>query len=157
MKDYYKYGYNKPIAPPFPPKVFDDAIKESVKVTKLKDRLDVTIPVGLSDGDEPFSFTVREIDDYSVEFRDGGRALSELAKKVDLATLEKRINEYCKREGRLSIKGGREVVLKAWAQGRYGLMWDFYDFIYFCSTIANFDLYPTSYNMAEFGREDIDE
>ncbi len=157
MKNDFTLGYEKPIPPPMPSKVFDCAIKESVKITRLKDKLEISIPIGLTDNDEPFSFTVHELDSDCVEFRDGGKALKALSQRVDLSTFEKRINEYCEREGRLRVKGGREIVLKAVAQGPYGLMWDFYDFIYFCSTIANFDLFPTSYNMATYGKEDIDE
>ena len=154
MNNFY---YEKPITPePFASKVFDRNILESIKVVKLKDRLDITLPVGLGDSDEPFTFSCVELDSDYMEFRDGGRALKELSKRIDIKTMEPRIKEYCKQVGRLNLKGVREITYKVYPQGKYVLMWYFYEFIYFCSTIANFDLYPISYNMAEYGREDID-
>lgn len=152
---YFDKDRNPPL--PFSAKVFDSAILSSVTMAKIKDKVEITLPVGLSHDDEPFSFTCHEIDGDTLEFRDGGKTLKILSKKLDLSTFKNRITEYCKKTGRLCLKGERELSLKIYPQGKMSLLWDLYDFIHYCATVANFDLYPMSYDMAWFGKESGDE
>jgi hypothetical protein len=153
----YHYHFEKEAPPPLPAKVFDKNIVESVVTKRLKDRIEVTLPCGINDVDKSFTFTMHDVDYYTIEFRDGGKALQELAKRVDLTSFKKRLDEFCKREGRLSIRGGRELVLTCNVQNRHLMLWHFYDFYSYCALVANFDLYPLSQNMAWYGKEDLDE
>lgn len=153
----YYNPFEKQAPPPLSPEVFDRNVMESVKTKRLKDRIEITLPCGINEKDKEFTFTMYDIDNYTVEFRDGGKALEELSKRVEVEKFQKRLKEFSKREGRLSIKGGRELVLTCHVQSVSLLLWDFYDFYSYCALVANFDLYPLSQNMAWYGREDLDE
>ena len=146
-----------------------ELVSDGAMVECCGDELTLTLPwhFGLTaeEGTEPLVITVRRVkppkkntgplrqsygggvvdmgNNESYELSDGGRAISELARRVDkLSDYSERIEKILRETGMHTLRGGRIITKIFELYGRGITAWELDGFITAVTTVANLDILP---------------